>query len=101
MVRLHSCNRGGSVKDASEPTRRAHRGCSGRPCRRPASIGTSVRSRGWGTVLGHASRHAHSSAVARKSSQSASPAALVLIYSKPNPTDLNLIRLASHSELFN
>ena len=25
---------------------------------------------------------------------------LVLIYSKPNPTDLNLIRLASHSELF-
>ena len=26
---------------------------------------------------------------------------LVLIYSKPNPTDLNLIRLASHSELFN
>ena len=27
--------------------------------------------------------------------------ALVLIYSKPNPTDLNLIRLASHSELFN
>ena len=33
--------------------------------------------------------------------QSASPAALVLIYSKPNPTDLNLIRLASHSELFN
>ena len=26
---------------------------------------------------------------------------LVLIYSKPNETDLNLLRLASHSELFN
>ena len=26
---------------------------------------------------------------------------LVLIYSKPNQTDLNLFRLASHSELFN
>ena len=26
---------------------------------------------------------------------------LVLIYSKPNPTDLILIRLGSHSELFN
>lgn len=25
---------------------------------------------------------------------------LVLIYSKPNSTDLNLLRLASHSELF-
>ena len=25
---------------------------------------------------------------------------LVLIYSKPNTTDLNLLRLASHSELF-
>ena len=36
-----------------------------------------------------------------KSSQSANPAAPVLIYSKPNPTDLNLVRLASHSELFN
>ena len=26
---------------------------------------------------------------------------LVLIYSKPNQTDLNLLRFASHSELFN
>ena len=26
---------------------------------------------------------------------------LVLIYAKPNSSDLNLIRLASHSELFN
>ena len=26
---------------------------------------------------------------------------LVLIYSKPSPTDLNLVRLASHGELFN
>ena len=25
---------------------------------------------------------------------------LVLIYNKPNQTDLNLLRLASHSELF-
>ena len=25
---------------------------------------------------------------------------LVLIYAKPNPTDLNLLRLASHSDLF-
>ena len=25
---------------------------------------------------------------------------LVLIYTKPNPTDLNLIRLASHNDLF-
>ena len=25
---------------------------------------------------------------------------LILIYAKPNPTDLNLLRLASHNDLF-
>ena len=29
------------------PTRRTRRGCSGRPCRRPASSGPGVQSRGW------------------------------------------------------
>ena len=45
-------------------TRRTRRGCSGRPCRRPASSGPGARSRGWGAVVGHAAGHADSPAVA-------------------------------------
>ena len=41
-----------SITDTAAPTRRSRRGCSGRPCRRPASSGPGARSRGWGRRSG-------------------------------------------------
>ena len=67
--------------DTAKPIRRIRRGCSGRPCRRPASSGPGIRSHGWARRSGPCSGPSPP-LWPLKNSQSERPAALAIAFTR-------------------